>query len=269
MVNTRVEAAQWTCTIRAMQSGDDRYAAAAPVERSFVYTKAPMQLVVENSPALVGAGPHAIVTRVRFVDSTAMSGLTSLGHLLTAQVLTANTCRINSHGVWDRTGGIVNRTYLVGLANGTCSLKLDFAGTIDRAPVSLTWNATITMPVETATYVEAQVGGTTVAATGYTVSKTSAVGGQLTIDFTVRAQDTKLAPAANAGRLATSGALRTTFPTPGVCSLRSASNISGNIFRVVLRLNAEGTCSVQASFLGVRSMLYLPSALNWSATVTK
>ena len=132
-----------TCTVRASQPGDDRYAPASSVDRTFKYVKAPMVLVVENAPTLNGAGPHAIITRVRLVDDVAMSGLTSLGHVLTAQSLTANICRIDSHGTWDRTNGIVNRTYVTVLASGTCSLKFDFAGTKDRAPATLTWNATV------------------------------------------------------------------------------------------------------------------------------
>jgi hypothetical protein len=133
----------WTCTIRATQAGDDRYVPANSVERTFNYEKASMVLVVENGTALTGAGPHAIITRVRFADSSFMSGLLSLGHTLTVQNLTPTICRVDSHGLWDRTNGIVNRTYLAGLLSGTCSLRFDFAGTADRAATSLTWNARI------------------------------------------------------------------------------------------------------------------------------
>jgi hypothetical protein len=132
-----------TCTVRASQPGDDRFAPATSVDRTFKYVKAPMVLVVENATTLNGAGPHAIITRVRLVDDVAMSGLTSLGHLLRAQSLTPNVCTIQSHATWDRTGGIVNRTYVIGVTSGTCSLKFDFDGTKDRAPATLTWNATV------------------------------------------------------------------------------------------------------------------------------
>jgi hypothetical protein len=135
------ETANLTCTIRASQSGDDRFAPATSVERSFKYAKAPMVLVVENAASLTGAQSQAVVTRVRLVDNVAMSGLTSLGHLLTVQNLTPTICRVDSHGLWDRTGGIVNRTYVTVLATGTCSLKFDFAGTKDREATTLTWNA--------------------------------------------------------------------------------------------------------------------------------
>jgi hypothetical protein len=265
-----VDAPEWTCTVRASQAGDDRYAPAVSVDRTFKYVKAPMVLRVENGTNLTGSGPHAIITQVRLADNAAMSGISSLGHLLTAQSLTTNVCRIDSHGLWDRSGGIVNRTYVTALANGTCTLKFDFAGTKDRAATSLTWNATITMPVDTATYVEAQIGGVTVPSSGFTISRASALRGLVTMDISVRAKDSKQAPVVNGGRLSTAGGpLKAMFLTPAVCSLSSASNISGNIFRIVLRLNAEGTCSLQVDFPGVNSMRYFPSVLTWSATVTK
>jgi hypothetical protein len=130
-----------TCTVRASQPGDNRFTPAISVDRTFKYVKAPMVLVVENASTLNGAGPHAVITRVRLVDNVAMSGLTSLGHLLTVQNLTPTICRVDSHGLWDRTGGIVNRTYVTVLATGTCSLKFDFAGSRDREATTLTWNA--------------------------------------------------------------------------------------------------------------------------------
>jgi hypothetical protein len=270
-VNDRVEANEWNCSVRATQAGDSRYSAATSVDQSFKYFKAPMVLQVENSSSLSGAGPHAIVTRVRMVDNAAMSGLTSLGHLLNVTNQSSSICRIDSHGTWDRTGGIVNRTYLTALSNGICSLKFDFPGTKDRAPVSLTWNANSIMPVDTATYIEPSIAGSVLPATGYQISRSSIRSGILTIDFAVRAQDSKLAPVANSGRLSTSGGagLNVSFQTSAICSIRSASRVLGEIFRVSLRLNGEGTCTLQANFPGVNSMKYLPSALTWSATITK
>lgn len=259
-----------TCTIRASQAGDDRYAPAVAVDRSFKYTKAPMMLQVENAPTLNGVGPHAVITRVRLVDNVAMSGLTSLGHLLTAQSLTPAVCTIQSHGTWDRSGGIVNRTYVVGLVNGTCSLKFDFEGTKDRAPATLTWNATVAMPVDTPTYIDAQIGGVSVPSTGYTISRSTASRGLVTIDVSVKPVDPKLAPINSGGRLSTSGGpLRATFPTNNICSMSSTTFLSSNIMRVVLRLNAEGTCTLVVNFPGVTSMKYFPSSLTWNATITK
>lgn len=143
-VNNRQDAAEWNCTVRANQTGNERFEPALPVEQSFKYFKAPMVLVVETNSNLRGTRPIAVVTRVRLVDNVAMSGLTSLGHLLTVQSLTPTVCRVDSHELWDRTGGIVNRTFVTGMVNGACSLRFDFAGTRDRAPATLTWNATVT-----------------------------------------------------------------------------------------------------------------------------
>ena len=262
------DAPSWTCTVRASQPGDDRYAAAASVERSFKFLKAPMQLVVENPTTLTGVGPHAIITRVRLVDDTSMGGLTSLGHLLTAQSLTPTVCRIDQHELWDRTGGIVNRTFVTPLLNGTCSLKFDFAGTKDRAPATLTWNATISMPVDTPTFVDAQILGTSIPATGYSLSRAAFSGGLVTMDLSVKARDPKLGPVTNGGRINTAAApLRVMFLTTGVCSMRSASLISGNIFRVVLQLRADGICNLQVDYPGESRMRYFPSQFVLSATV--
>jgi len=252
------------------QAGDAKFSPAASVDQSFKYFKAPMVLQVENSSNLSGSGPHAIITRVRMVDNAAMSGLTSLGYLLNVTNLSPSICRIDSHGTWDKTGGIVNRTYLTALANGRCSLKFDFPGTKDLAPVSLTWNATTTsMPVETATFVEVSINGAVVPATGYKIS--IATSRFITIDFAVKAQDPKLAPITNGGRLSTSGGagINVSFQTSSVCSFRSARKLAEEIFRVSLRLRGEGICTLQANFSGVNSMKYLPSALTWSATITK
>ena len=270
-VNNRVEANEWNCSVRVTQAGDTKFSPAASVDQSFKYFKAPMFLQVENSTNLPGSGPHAIVTRVRMVDNVAMSGLTSLGHLLNVTNLSPSICRVDSHGTWDRTGGIVNRTYLTALANGTCSLKFDFPGTKDRAPVSLTWNAATTMPVETATFIEASIAGSPVPATGHTISIAKVPQSVMTIDFAVKALDPKLAPTTNGGRLSTSGGagINVSFQTSSVCSFRSATKISGELFRISLRLRGEGVCTLQANFSGVNSMKYLPSALTWSATITK
>ena len=155
--NKLPDAPDWTCTVRAMQVGDDRYAAAANVERSFKFLKAPMVIAVTTTSSLVGAGPHQVVSTIGYTDKNMMSGLTSLGHLLAVVSLTPDVCKVNSNELWDRTGGIVNRTYVAGVKNGACSLKFDFAGTKDRQPTSLTWNATVSgIAVATASSINLQ-----------------------------------------------------------------------------------------------------------------
>jgi len=100
-------------------------------------------IAVSSTSSLLGAGPHQVISTIGYVDKSNMSGLTSLGHLLTVVSLTPDVCKVNSNELWDRTGGIVNRTYVAGLKNGTCTLKFDFAGTVDRQPTTLTWNAIV------------------------------------------------------------------------------------------------------------------------------
>jgi hypothetical protein len=264
------ESAELTCTIRATQPGDSRFAPASPVDRSFKYSKAPMVLQVESAPSLAGVGPHAIITRVRLVDNVAMSGLTSLGHLLRAASLTPSICAIQSHGTWDRTGGIVNRTYVTGISAGTCSLKFDFDGTKDRAPATLTWNAALAMPVETATFVEASIGGKALPAMGNVISRSTLSNGLITMDLVVKAVDPKLAPTANGGLLPINVApLRVTFPTTNICSMSLYQRINNFTLRVVLRANAEGLCSIQVNYPGENSWRRLPSALNFGVTLTK
>jgi hypothetical protein len=127
-----------TCTVEAQQAGDDRYAAATPVRTSFFYEKAPMQLVTATAPAtLNGPGAHVFVTNVRYVEAAMNSGLASLGHMLTVTTTTPTVCRVDSNELWDRTGGIVNRTTVRALTKGTCSLTFYFPGTTQRAPSTL------------------------------------------------------------------------------------------------------------------------------------
>jgi hypothetical protein len=127
-----------TCTVEAQQAGDDRYAAATPVRTSFFYEKAPMRLTTASGPAtLNGPGAHIFVTNVRYVEAAMNSGLASLGHLLTVTTTTPTVCRVDSNELWDRTGGIVNRTTVRALTKGTCSLTFYFPGTTQRAPSTL------------------------------------------------------------------------------------------------------------------------------------
>jgi hypothetical protein len=279
------EASEWTCTIRASQAGDDRYAPAVSVDRTFKYVKAPMVLQVENGTSLVGSGPHAIITRVRLVDNVAMSGLTSLGHLLTAQSLTPNVCKIDSHGLWDRTAGIVNRTYVTALLNGTCSLKFDFAGTKDRSPATLTWNATVSsVAIQTASLIGLQV------ISGNIVNGKEVVGvmpnppamflsgmDKGRVQFNVKV--TPANPAATVG-VGPSGSyesipansLKATILTPTTCvfenspKLTSMSVLAGRVFLLPIAL---GSCGIRFDFAGVPGWKVEASSITWVAAVNK
>ena len=137
-------AESWTCTIRATQAGDDRYAPAISIDQSFIYSRVPMVLRVTNNALLKGSVSQPVFTQVRFSEDSQMTGISSLAHLLSVQSLTPSICRIDSNVLWDLSGGIVNRTMVTVLASGNCSLKFDFPGTKDRMPATLTWNAVAT-----------------------------------------------------------------------------------------------------------------------------
>ena len=279
------DASEWTCTVRAMQTGDDRYAPAVPVERTFKYVKAAMVLQVENSTNLIGAGPHAIITRVRLVDNAAMSGLTSLGHLLTAQVLNPTVCKIDSHGTWSRTGGIVNRTYVTALINGTCTLKFDFAGTRDRAPATLTWSGTVSsVAIPTASIIGLQV------ISGNIVNGKEVVGlmsnppamflggmDKGRVQFNVQVKPANPAATVGVGSRGTydslpANSLKATILTPTTCvfenspKLTSISVLSGSVYLLPIAL---GTCGIRFDFAGIPGWKVEASSNTWIATVNK
>ena len=137
------DAPSWTCTIRVTQDGDTRFNPATPVDVTFKFLKARTTIAVTSTNSLVGAGPHQVISTFGYVDTSMMSGLTSLGTLLNVASLTPTVCQVTNNELWDRTGGVVNRTYVTVSVSGTCSLKYDFAGSADRLPSTLTWNATV------------------------------------------------------------------------------------------------------------------------------
>jgi len=137
-----VDSPFWTCTIRAAQVGDARFNPAPAVDTTFKFLKARTAIAVTSSSSLVGAGPHQVLSTFGFVDRTMMSGLTSLATLLTVTSQTPSVCQVSRNELWDRTGGVINRTFVTVSASGTCTLKFDFPGSADRLPSTLTWNAT-------------------------------------------------------------------------------------------------------------------------------
>jgi len=137
------DAPSWTCTIRVTQDGDSRFNPATPVDVTFKFLKARTVIAVTSTNSLLGAGPHQVISTFGYVDTSMMSGLTSLGILLNVVSQTPSICQVSKNELWDRSGGIVNRTYVTVSANGTCTLKYDFAGSADRSPSTLTWNATV------------------------------------------------------------------------------------------------------------------------------
>jgi hypothetical protein len=71
------------------------------------------------------------------------SGLSSLGHLLTAVSTTPSVCTVGSVVLQDNTGGIFTLASVNTLTAGTCSINWSFAGTATRAATSRTMNLTV------------------------------------------------------------------------------------------------------------------------------
>jgi hypothetical protein len=133
------------CTVQASQPGDDRYAPAQSVSRSFTYGRAPMKITITNPvTSRVGAGPHQLIASTLFVDMTGNSGLLSIGHLLTVVSNTPAVCSVNSASILDKTGGLFTQAFIKGITNGTCQTTWRFEGTGTRAPASTVHSFTLT-----------------------------------------------------------------------------------------------------------------------------
>lgn len=142
-VTNRPAAPSWDCTVRASQPGDNRFAAATPVDQSFKWTPSAMLITVSGSSNLRGRGTHTVTASLNFADIYKRV-TTGLGHLLAATSLTPNTCSVSGNAAWSRSGGILTRTSLRGIANGECQIRYEFAGTPDRLPTSVIWKTTMT-----------------------------------------------------------------------------------------------------------------------------
>jgi len=214
-----------------------------------------------------------------------MSGLTSLGQLLTVNSLTPSTCAVNSNALWDRSGGILNRTIVTGLANGACSLKFDFSGSAAWLPTTLTWNATVSsIAVPTGTSITIQAISGNVVAGKEVVGEMSATApamflsgldrGRVQMDLAVIPTN----PAATIGLDAQrrynplpSGSLMARILTPTTCRFESTTATSARVInnRVMLLPRAVGTCSVAFEFTGISAWRAEPSTRTWSATVSQ
>lgn len=134
-----------TCTVEASQPGDDRYAAAAPVTRSFLWIKAPMyitpyyasdgtrnsRLSAPNTMVYATGRSYNFVSSLLFTSGN-NSGLLSIGHLLKAESLTPTVCTVQQVATQDRTGGIFTWASVNMLQKATCTIRWSFAGTDSR-----------------------------------------------------------------------------------------------------------------------------------------
>jgi hypothetical protein len=103
----------------------------------------PMVIAVTGASSLNKSTVYTFFETLLHVESRLNSGLTSIGHLLTAVSNTPNVCKVVSHELADLTGGIKNKTFIQGLSNGTCSITWSFSGTSTRAATSKTWTGLV------------------------------------------------------------------------------------------------------------------------------
>jgi hypothetical protein len=260
----------YICTIQATQPGDDRYAAATPVQVSFNYLKAPMMLVHATAPSsIAGAAPVTFITNVLYVESSMNSGLRSLGHLLSVTAMTPAICRVDSNVLWDRTGGIVNRTTVTALANGSCSLSFYFPGTSERAAVTLVTTRNVTgILVPTSTFVELQSLQQVMPASGSTLSLKGLDAGRININAFVKTPDPALM---GVDQKSLNTLTYITTQTPLVCVVeRVTTNLgsSNSHTGAVIKPLKAGICNVLFTYPGETSMKRTASSTLWSATVT-
>ncbi len=131
------------CIVEASQPGDNRYAPATPVQRSFNWIKSAMKITVSRSTTILGKGLHTVDAAVSFVDVSKMGGLKSLGHALSVTSATPTVCTVISTVPSDQSGGIYSRSIVSALSNGTCILSFNFVGSTERRATSLSWSAFI------------------------------------------------------------------------------------------------------------------------------
>jgi hypothetical protein len=272
----------WACTIRANQSGDARFEPAPPIEQTFNFLKARTEIRVTTTSNLSGAGPHSVLSTFRYVDSSMMSGLTSLGQLLTVSSLTPTVCAVRSNDLWDRSGGIINRTGVEGVSNGSCSLKFEFPGSASMLPSTLTWNvavSSIVVPTGSAITVQA--------ISGNVVSGKEVVGempssspimylsgldkGRVQLNLGVVPKNPAATIGLNSQRKYESAnyKLKVKIDTPSTCKFESGNPTSVLNDRVFLIPIKIGTCSVRFDFLGIPSWGVEPSSFTWSAAIYK
>jgi hypothetical protein len=145
-----------TCTVEASQVGDDRYAAAAPVTQSFVWSKAGMYITNYWAPTSVrnvalrpltsttyASNSNYFFTSSLLFTSGQNSGLLSIGHIMSAVSTTPDICSVQTVEADDRTGGIFTRATVRMIKVGTCSITWGFAGTDTRAAATRVMNVVV------------------------------------------------------------------------------------------------------------------------------
>jgi hypothetical protein len=255
------------CTVEASQSGDDRYASAASVTRTFKWGRAAMKLTVVNPPKFSASGPFQLTTYVGFVN-TNMNAPTTLGHLLTVTSKTPTICTVQSNQLRDLGAiGIANSTLVAALNNGDCTLNFKFDGTADRQPVALDWTTTVTgFAIASDTKINFNVvsNNKVLPATGGTIPVTWK--GENQINLAVVAVN----PLGTQPSISNTN-FSVSISTPSVCALRGKTPLtygSGAASAFIVPVSV-GTCNVKFNYLGNTIGKLGASTAAWSVEITK
>jgi hypothetical protein len=133
---------QILCIVAATQAGDKIWAAAEPVMRTFLWTKAAMKLTVTGTNTVNSNGAKIQVAATT-VNLELMSGLRSLGVPVSVVSNTPATCAVSNVQISDIGGSLYTTFMISAISNGICSTTSSFAGSDVRLPTSTTWATTI------------------------------------------------------------------------------------------------------------------------------
>jgi hypothetical protein len=121
-----------TVTVRALQAGDDYWAAATPVDRSFTVAKATLTVTADNKSRLYGAtNPTFTVSYSGFVNGDNMGDISGSPALTTAASVTSSVAG-NPYPINIGAGTLASANYNFALVPGTL--------TIAPAPLSVVAN---------------------------------------------------------------------------------------------------------------------------------
>jgi subtilisin family serine protease len=133
------------CTVQANQAGNDAWAAAAPVTRSFTWNKVATVIRVTNGVSTrTSAGPFQLLASALAVNPALNSNLQSLGLPVVVTTSTPAVCQIISNSQVDNGSGIFTQATIKGLANGTCTTSWAFAGNDTRLAATTAYSFSFT-----------------------------------------------------------------------------------------------------------------------------
>lgn len=133
------------CTVRANQAGDDRYAAAPAIDRTFKWTLAKSIITITNPRATrVTTGQYKLTASLLYQDRALNSGLIGIGRPLVATSTTPVVCTVTNLSLLDLAGGMLNQASIKVTSPGTCTTTWIFNGGGSMAPTTITHSFAVT-----------------------------------------------------------------------------------------------------------------------------